>query len=60
VEVAMSCERIGYFDLTIGGRKEKRGSVSHVAEMKEQNVSRLLWSVLVHGGWHWNVDEESC
>ena len=56
----MSCERTVYFDLKKGGKKEKRGSVSQIAEMKEQNVSRLLWRVLVHGSWHRNVDKESC
>jgi hypothetical protein len=38
----MYCVRTAYFDVEKGGGKEKKESVSQIAEMKEQNVSRLF------------------
>ena len=39
----MDCVRGGYFDVGKIGRKERKGSMNHAAEVKLWNVSRMLF-----------------
>jgi hypothetical protein len=39
----MDCVRGGYFDVGKIGRKERNWSMSHAAEVKLWNVSRMLF-----------------
>ena len=41
----MDCVRRGYFDVGKTGRKERKGSMNHAAEVKLWNVSRMLFGV---------------
>ena len=41
MDLAVDCVRGGYFDVGKIGRKERKGSMSHAAEVKLWNVSRM-------------------
>ena len=41
MDLAVDCVRGGYFDVGKIGRKERKGSMSHAAEVNLWNVSRM-------------------